>query len=103
MHKIAFDLLVSSDSIRIDKDVGPLVESFCRNGYDENYPLVVSLQDDGRYLVVCGHRRFNALLWLRDLDPLAFDRVLLGGKVPCVVYTNLTEKEETDFRVFGMS
>lgn len=96
-----FDNLYRADNVRSDacKRIPDMVASIKLNGFKVNHPLVVSLKADGRGLVLCGNRRTEAVEHLRDNDPDAFKAALPGGKIPCVIYTGLTEEEEIVLRI----
>lgn len=98
---IAFDSLYLSDNVRTEgcKRIPEMVESIRRNGFKDNHPLVLSAKLDGRNLVLCGNRRTEALQWLVENDPQAYDKALPNGKLPCRVYHNLTEEEEVLLRI----
>ena len=98
--KVVFDSLYLEGNVRTTecKKIMEMVESFRRNGFKDNHPLVVSTHD-ARYLVLCGNRRTEALQWLCDNDPAAFTRVLPDNKVSCIVHKNLTEEEEVLLRI----
>lgn len=70
----------------------PLVESMLRNGYRPSAPLVVHIGEDNVPEVLAGNRRTNALL---SLQPAQRAVVLSStdGKVPCIVYRNLTKAQ----------
>ena len=76
-----------------------MVASLQLNGFKANHPLVVSEKTDGRYLVLVGNRRTLGLFFLRDNDPEAYKRALIGGKIPAIVHKDLTTEEETLIRI----
>lgn len=57
------------------------------NGFRDDKPLVVSKVGD-RYRVIQGHRRFKTASGIREKNP---DKL---KKLPCLVYTGLTEQDE---------
>lgn len=71
-----------------------MIRSMLSRGYDPAYPISVSIQEDGSYLVLRGNRRTLALGAIRDEDQAAFDRILVNGQLPAIVYEKLTEAEE---------
>ncbi len=96
-----FDNLYREDNVRDETctRIPDMVASIKLNGFKVNHPLVVSLKADGRGKVLCGNRRTEALEHLRDKDPETFKAALPGGKVPCVIYTGLTDEEEIVLRI----
>ena len=96
-----FAKLYRADNVRTDgcKLIPQMVESLRRSGFKENHPIVVSTKPDDSFLVLCGNRRTEALQWLRDNDPTAFNRILVSGKVPCIIHKNLTAEEEVLLRI----
>ncbi|KKL05749.1 hypothetical protein LCGC14_2602940, partial [marine sediment metagenome] len=81
-----------------------MVESYRRNGFKVNHPLVVSEKQSKEvgvitYLVLCGNRRGIGLQWLRDNDKAAYALALPTCKVPAIVHKGLTEEEETLLRI----
>lgn len=92
--------LYRSDNVRGSNDVQlPLIVSSLRkNGFKPNHPLVVSKKADGRFLVLCGNRRVMGLEFIRDNHAEDYDRVVKGGRVPCIVHEGLTDGEEIIIR-----
>ena len=88
---LPLDKLVLRHNVRDESeyDLPPLIESFKRNGFRPANPIVVHYGNDKVYEVLAGNRRTNAL---RALKPEELKEVLMAtdGKVPCIVYTNLT-------------
>ena len=80
------DLVVVYDPrVPSDACISAMVESFRREGFQEDRPIVVREKEiDGKtgYHIVEGNRRFHALYWLRCNDPEEYHRVLPAGKVP---------------------
>lgn len=78
---IDYGLLVpADDNVRADVgDVTDLSESILMNGLIS--PLAVRQLDDGRYLIVAGHRRHAAITQLRDGSKSRFKTV------PCMIRT----------------
>jgi len=81
---IPLENLISSfsDTIRPDDiDVALLLASLRAHGYDSGEPIIVQF---GEYRIVDhGHIRVAALRWLAENDPIAFQRILPDGRVPC--------------------
>lgn len=101
---IAVEDLFFEDNVRSPEcqAIPQMVESYRRNRFKVNHPLVVSektVEDGVKYLVLCGNRRGIALQWLRDNDADAYVLALPGGKVPAIVHKGLTEEEETLLRI----
>ncbi len=102
---ISVDELIFADNVRSAEcqAIPAMVESYRRNGFKVNHPLVVSEKKpvDGLtvYLVLCGNRRGIGLLWLRDNDKGAYGLALPTGKVPAIVHKGLTKEEETLLRI----
>jgi hypothetical protein len=98
---IDFSMLYRADNVRDETctRIPDMVSSLKVNGFKVNHPLVVSLKADNRALVLCGNRREEALEHLQANDLEAFKAALPGGKVPCIVYTGLTEEEEILLRI----
>lgn len=92
--------LYRSDNVRGSQDIKlPLIVSSLRkNGFKPNHPLVVSKKPDGRFLVLCGNRRVMGLEFIRDNHAEDYDRIVKGGKVPCIVHEGLTDGEEIIIR-----
>ncbi len=99
---IPVDSLVFADNVRSPEctAIPQMVESYRRNGYKVNHPLVVSEKTDGTYLVLCGNRRGMALHWLRDNDNGAYRAACPADcKIPAIVHKGLTQEEETLLRI----
>lgn len=83
--------LVLRNNVRHETEYNlpPLMESFKKNGYRPSAPIVVHIGEDKIKEVLAGNRRTNAL---RALKPEERDVALapFDGKVPCIVYKNLT-------------
>ena len=92
--------LFRSDNVRGSNDIKlPLiVASLRKNGFKPNHPLVVSKKADGRFLVLCGNRRVMGLEFIRTNHAEDYDRIVKGGKVPCIVHEGLTDCEEIIIR-----
>jgi hypothetical protein len=92
--------LFRSDNVRGSNDIKlPLiVASLRKNGFKPNHPLVVSKKADGRFLVLCGNRRLMGLEFIRTNHAEDYDRIVKGGKVPCIVHEGLTDCEEIIIR-----
>ncbi|MEG0780789.1 MAG: ParB N-terminal domain-containing protein, partial [Oscillospiraceae bacterium] len=80
MRQIALDLIDENEKnfFHVD-DIAELADSISLNGLLQ--PLVVRPTDDGRYRLIAGHRRRQALLLLREADATVW------RTVPCVVVT----------------
>ena len=65
-----------------------LYQDMLENGFRVDKPLVTSVQEDGRDLVLQGHRRFDVALKLHAIDPERF------AKLPCLRLFGLTADEE---------
>ncbi len=78
---IPLDKIVSKLPVRRLSALGikKLVESMKWAGFLENYPLIVSLMEDGTYLLIDGNHRYEAA---KELDI---------SLVPCVIKANLSE------------
>ena len=74
---IPVDSLIFADNVRSPEctAIPQMVESYRRNGFKVNHPLVVSEKLDGNFLVLCGNRRGIALHWLRDNDDSVYRAV----------------------------
>jgi hypothetical protein len=99
---VDFDALYLQDNVRTSacEDIPQMVGSLRKNGFKPNHPLVVSSKPDNRFLVLCGNRRALGLTALRNADPAEFTAAVgSAGKVPCIIYTGLTEDEEILIRV----
>ncbi|KKK96929.1 hypothetical protein LCGC14_2657830, partial [marine sediment metagenome] len=98
---IAVEDLVFADNVRSPEcqAIPAMVESYRRNGFKANHPLVVSEKPEGKQLVLCGNRRGLGLQWLQANDKEAYRLALPSGKVPCLVHKSLTEEEETLLRI----
>ena len=81
------------------ENIPQIVESYRRQGYKVNHPLVVSEKSDGRLLVLNGNRRTLGLFWLRDNVPDDYKSVVASGKVPAIVHRGLTQEEEVLLRI----
>lgn len=93
--------IIFRDNVRTEAtmQIPQMVASLRRNGFKANHPLVLSVQANGDMLVLCGNRRGLGLTWLRENDSAVLATILPGGKVPAVVYENLTEQEEVILRI----
>lgn len=105
---ISVDDLIFAGNVRSPEcqAIPAMVESYRRNGFKVNHPLVVSekqsCEEGGGglvYLVLCGNRRGIGLQWLRDNDKEAYSAALSTGKVPAIVHKGLTKEEETLLRI----
>lgn len=98
---ISVDDLLFADNVRSPEctAIPAMVESYRRNGFKVNHPLVVSEKADGKHLVLCGNRRGLGLQWLQDNDKEGYHAALPTGKVPAIVHKGLTEEEETLLRI----
>ncbi len=98
---VAVPDLVFADNVRSPEcqAIPAMVESYRRNGFKVNHPLVVSEKPEGKYLVLCGNRRGLGLQWLEANDTEAYHLALPSGKVPAIVHKGLTEEEETLLRI----
>ncbi|MEE9548684.1 MAG: hypothetical protein V3V68_04950 [Nitrosomonadaceae bacterium] len=98
---ISVDDLLFADNVRSPEctAIPDMVESYRRNGFKVNHPLVVSEKSEGKYLVLCGNRRGLGLQWLEANDKPAYHAALPTGKVPAIVHKGLTEEEETLLRI----
>lgn len=76
-----------------------MIGSIKRHGYKSNHPLVVSKKADGRYLVLCGNRRFEAIETILANEPETFAKLFPSGQVPCIIYTDLTDGQEAILRI----
>jgi ParB-like nuclease family protein len=76
-----------------------MIASIKRNGYNPDKPLVVSAKPDGRYLVLRGNRRLEAIETIAASEPETFARLFPSGTIPCVVYHDLTTEQEALLRV----
>ena len=85
------DELVLRHNVRDESEYNlpPLIESIKRNGFKPAHPLVVHVGEDKLYEVLAGNRRTNALKALSDEDRKEA-LAATSGKVPCLVYRNLT-------------
>lgn len=79
-------------------DLDALIESFSRNGFMPEHPIMVSKKPDNLHLVLCGDRRTKALQRIKETAPITFDRILPDGNIPAIVLENLTADEETLLR-----
>jgi len=98
---ISVDDLIFAGNVRSPEctAIPAMVESYRRNGFKVNHPLVVSEKSEGKYLVLCGNRRGLGLQWLQANDKEAYASALPTGKVPAIVHKGLTEEEETLLRI----
>ena len=98
---IAVGDLVFADNVRSPEcmAIPGIVESYRRNGFKVNHPLVLSEKTDGKYLVLCGNRRGLGLVWLREHAADDFARIVPSGKIPAVVHRGLTQEEEVLLRI----
>ena len=96
---LAVNELVLRNNVRDESEYNlpPLIESFKKNGFRPSAPLVIHVGDDNLYEVLAGNRRTNAL---RTLTPEELNEVLAAtdGKVPCLVYSNLTPAQREILR-----
>ncbi len=67
----------------------PLIESIKRNAFKPVHPLTVHVGPDNLFEVLAGNRRTNALKALTE-EERAEALVATDGKVPCLVYRDLT-------------
>ena len=100
-QSVAFDSLYRADNVRTEQtlQIAPMVESIKRHGFKPNHPLVVSAKSDGRFLVLCGNRRMEAIEQIHSTEPAEFARLFPDGNVPAVVYFNLTTEQEILLRI----
>ena len=98
---IDFSALNLCDNVRSEacERIPDMVASLKLNGFKVNHPLVVSAKPDGIFNVLCGNRRTKGLKHLEANDAESFKAALPGGKVPCIVYSGLTEEEEIVLRI----
>lgn len=96
-----FDSLFLEGNIRSPgcEKIPAMVQSLRLEKYKDNHPLVVSEKPDNRFLVLCGNRRVLGLAKVREDDKSEFGRVLLNGKIPCIVHKGLTKEEEIVLRI----
>jgi len=91
---LSLNELVLRNNVRHESeyDLPPLVASFKKNGYRPSAPIVVHIGEDNVREVLAGNRRTNAL---RCLTPEELAEVLAAfdGKVPCILYRNLTPQQ----------
>lgn len=76
-----------------------MVRSLTMKGFKKNHPIVVSQKPDGKYLVLCGNRRTEALEIIQGRDTELFSRVLPDGMIPAIVHTDLDEETEILIRI----
>lgn len=76
-----------------------MVASIERHGFKANHPLVVSKKADGRFLVLCGNRRFSAVQTIGEHNPAAFATLFPKGKIPALVHSGLTAAQEALLRI----
>lgn len=100
---IPFELCYRADNVRTEENVKAklpqMISSIRRNGFKRNHPLVVSKKTDGRYLVLCGNRRTEGLEVILASNKEEFDKICPDGKVPAIVYENLTPDQEIVMRI----
>lgn len=97
---VDFDQLFRKDNVRTSQSLNlpKMIRSLKSRGFKPNHPLVVSEKSDG-FLVLCGNRRTEGLEVIRNEDPEEFDRIVPGGKVPCIIHRGLTEEQEILIRL----
>lgn len=76
-----------------------MIASIKRHGFKPNHPLVVSAKRDGRYLVLCGNRRAEAVETIFANEPDLAAATFPSGCIACVVHSDLTEEQEALLRV----
>jgi ParB-like chromosome segregation protein Spo0J len=80
---LPLDKIVSRLSVRRISSAGlkRIQESMQKVGFLENYPITVTLQEDGSYLLIDGNHRYESA------------RVLGLTSVPCLIRRDLPEDE----------
>jgi glutathione S-transferase len=98
---VDFDKLYACDNVRgqLVTQIPQMVASLRTSRFIPNHPLVVSKKPDGRFLVLRGNRRFGGLTHIAEHHADEFGRILPRGKVPCLVHTDLTDREEILIRL----
>ena len=98
---LALHLLFRRDNVRTAAtlQLPAMVASIVKHGFKPNHPLVVSEKRDGRYLVLCGNRRAEAIETILANQPEIAERLFPTGEVPCVVYVGLTDEQEAIIRI----
>lgn len=83
---------------REDHNIEPIVASMLRHGYLLNQPIVIVEQED-RFLVTRGNRRFLAVLWIKENDPEAYATIFPKGMIPCIVHKKCSAQEIALLRI----
>ncbi len=98
---ISVDSLIFGDNVRTDAcmQLPAMVDSIRRQGFKSNHPLVIHQTGEGEYHVLCGNRRGQALLWLRENEPDVFKKATQNGQVPCVIYKSLSPEQVVRLRL----
>lgn len=93
---IPFSYLTWGDNVRSTEtlQLEGMIHSFKQRGYITEHRVVLSKKSANKYLVLCGNRRTEALKKLKETEPEEFKEILPDGKIPAVVYEDLTEDEE---------
>lgn len=101
IEMIPFDKLYRRDNVRTAAtlQLEAMIKSLTDKGFKKNHPIVVSQKPDGKFLVLCGNRRTEALEVIQGRDQALFERTLPGGLIPAVVHTNLDEGTEILIRI----
>ena len=83
---------------REEHNIQPIVASMLRHGYLLNQPIVLVEQEE-RFLVARGNRRFLAVLWIKENDPEAFSTIFPKGTIPCIVHKKCSAQEIALLRI----
>ena len=95
---VLIDSCFVQDNPRENHNIEPIIASMLRHGYMIKEPIVVVEQDD-KYLVVCGNRRFLAVCWIRDNDPEAYAVIFPKGTIPAIVHKKCSAQEIALLRI----
>lgn len=99
-ENVPLDKLYRQDNVRTPAtlQLPGMIASIKRHGFKSNHPLVVSAKPDGRFLVLCGNRRSEAIECIFATDRDSAIKLFPEGTVPCDVRRGLTMEQEIIIR-----
>ena len=86
-QKIVIEQLDTSESVRADLMLAPLVKRIRAVGFVPNLPIK-AFREGMRIVVYDGVRRIEALRTVRNENPEYFNRIVPDGCVECIVYAS---------------
>lgn len=101
---VSLDNLIATDNVRLPggQDIVDLAHDIGANGLQVRIEVASPYKDngvpEGQYLTMRGHRRREALHYLKDHEPNIFE-AKFGKGVPVTVFSGLTEHEILDRKV----